>query len=194
MDKLKKQMDFIIEIDKLKSIFRQTLITDGTRFENDAEHSWHMCMIAVILEDYAPKGTDLLKCLKMILIHDLVEIYAGDTYLYDEKGYQDKEIREKEAADKLYNMLDEKGTELKKLWYEFEENKTKEAIFANSLDRLQPVMLNYMTKGKTWKKHGVKKHQVLSNVNKAMENGNTELKNYVLNIIEESCKKGYLDE
>ena len=154
MEKLKKQMDFIIEIDKLKSVFRQSLISDGSRHENDAEHSWHLCMLAVTLEEYAEEGTDLLKCIKMMLMHDIVEIYAGDTYLYDSEGMMDKAEREHKAADRIYGMLDmEQGEEFKNLWLEFDRAETKEAVFANILDRVQPIMLNYLTGGKMWIKN-----------------------------------------
>ena len=162
MDKLKKQMDFLMEIDKLKNIFRQSLLSVDNRRENDAEHSWHLCMYAVVLEEYAPEGTDLLRAIKMMLVHDLVEIYAGDTYLYDVKGNETKAQRESEAAEKLYAILDkEQCEELKGYWLEFERNDTPEAKFANSLDRLQPIMLNYITRGEKWHVNNVTKAQVI---------------------------------
>ena len=144
-------MDFLIEINKLKSIFRQSLLPEDGRNENDAEHSWHICMYAIILAEYAPSDIDMLKCIKMLLIHDLVEIYAGDTYLYDDKGNEDKEIRENNAAEKLYSMIEEQGEELRDLWLEFDRCESEEAIFANTLDRIQPLLLNYLTEGKLWK-------------------------------------------
>lgn len=192
MDKLKKQMDFLIEIDKLKSIFRQSLITEDRRFENDAEHSWHMCMYAIVLQEYAPSDMDMLKCLKMLLIHDLVEIYAGDTYLYDEKGYESKEKREHEAADKLYGMLGEQGNELKELWYEFEECKTDESVFANTLDRVQPLLLNYLTQGEQWKKHHVNISQVIEKGKWNTREVNPKIKKYVFDLLNDAVDKGYL--
>lgn len=193
MDKLKKQMDFLIEIDKLKNIFRQSLVTESERHENDAEHSWHICMFAFILEEYAPEGTDLLRCIKMLLIHDLVEIYAGDTYLYDEKGYLDKQKREQEAAEKLFSVLDESQySELKSLWYEFEESATKESKFANTMDRIQPVFLNYLSKGKMWKKNGIHKSQVISKGRIFSEDGEPRIKKFMLELIDECVEKGYL--
>lgn len=193
MERLKRQMNFLIEIDKVKNIFRQSLISDKSRNENDAEHSWHMAMYALILEEYAPKGTDILKVIKMALIHDIVEIYAGDTFLYDEEFTKSKEKREKEAAEKIYSLLpDEQGREIKSLWEEFEKKQTKEAIFCSTIDRVQPIILNYLTEGGTWKKHNVKKDMVLKKGYLIFEKADERLKQYVLNIIDESVKLGYL--
>ncbi len=193
MENLKKQMEFLIEIDKLKNIFRQSLIADASRNENDAEHSWHMAMYAIILKEYAPKDIDILKVIKMALIHDIIEIYAGDTFLYDEEMTKTKEKREKESAEKIYSILPkEQGQEIKALWEEFEEKKTKEAIFCATLDRIQPIILNYLTKGGTWKKHNVTKEMVLKKGYLIFEQADERLKQYVLDIIEESIEKGYL--
>ncbi len=193
MEKLKKQMSFLIEIDKLKNIFRQSLISDKSRNENDAEHSWHMAMYATILEEYAPKGTNILKVIKMALVHDIIEIYAGDTFLYDEEMTKSKEKREKEAAEKIYSILpSEQGKEIKSLWEEFEQNKTNEAIFCATLDRIQPIILNYLTEGGTWKKHNVTKEMVLKKGYLIFENADERLKKFILNIINESVEKGYL--
>ncbi|WP_250278230.1 HD domain-containing protein [[Clostridium] colinum] len=193
MEKLKKQMSFLIEIEKLKNVFRQTLIYDKSRNENDAEHSWHMAMYAIILEEYAPKGTDILKVIKMALIHDIIEIYAGDTFLYDEEMIKTKEKREKEAAKKIYSILpQQQGEEIKALWQEFEEKKTNEAIFCGILDRIQPIILNYLTEGGTWKKYNIKKETILQKGNIIFEEADERLKQYVLSIIDESIEKGYL--
>lgn len=193
MERLNQQMEFLIEVDKLKAIFRQSLLADGSRHENDAEHSWHMAMMAIILKEYAPEGTDILHSIKMMLIHDLVEIYAGDTYLYDEKGNADKEEREKLAADKIFGLLPkEQGQEIKALWYEFEACETKESGFANTLDRLQPVLLNYLTKGKMWQKHGVSSDMVIKKGYRLMENADEKIKAYYLKLINESVENGYL--
>lgn len=192
MDKLKKQMAFLIEIDKLKSIFRQSILADGSRFENDAEHSWHLCMYAIILEEYAPEGVDMLKVLKMALIHDLVEIYAGDTYLYDVEGNKTKADREMKAADKLYSSLDKQGAELRALWEEFDLCETPEAKFANCLDRLQPIMLNYLTKGKMWLKNGVHKSDVLERGYRLVNYGHPAIVEFLNNLLDESVEKGYL--
>lgn len=192
MDKLKKQMAFLIEIDKLKSIFRQSILADGSRFENDAEHSWHLCMYAIILEEYAPEGVDMLKVLKMALIHDLVEIYAGDTYLYDVEGNKTKADREMKAADKLYSSLDKQGAELRALWEEFDLCETPEAKFANCLDRLQPIMLSYLTKGKMWLKNGVHKSDVLERGYRLVNYGHPAIVEFLNNLLDESVEKGYL--
>ncbi len=194
MDRFKRQMEFLIEISKMKSIYRQSVYYEDNKIkrENDAEHSWHMCMYAVVLEEYAPKGTDISKCIKMMLIHDLVEIYAGDTYLYDEKGNADKAERERNAADKLYAMLGEQGDELKALWYEFEENESLEAQFANTLDRLQPLLLNYLTEGCKWKENGVHISQVIEKGKWETRKVDERIKRFVMDLLEDSVRKGYL--
>ncbi len=192
MDKLKRQMEFLVEIDKMKNVFRQSLLWDSSRHENDAEHSWHLCMYAIVLEEYANPGTDMLKVLKMVLIHDLVEIYAGDTYLYDVEGNKTKADREKKAADKIYSLLGERGAELRALWEEFDACQTKEAKFANGLDRLQPIMLNYLTKGKMWLEHKVHKADVLERGYRLVNYGHPKLVEFLNNILDESVEKGYL--
>lgn len=192
MDKLKKQMDFLVEIDKMKGIYRQSLLADGTRHETDAEHSWHLCMYALVLEEYAEKGTDMLKVLKMVLVHDLVEIYAGDTYLYDKEGNKTKADREKKAADKLYAMLDEQGADLRSAWEEFELCQSKEAKFANCFDRLQPIMLNYLTKGEMWLKNGVHKSDVLERGYRLVNYGHPKIVKFLENLLDECVEKGYL--
>ncbi|MCI8804712.1 MAG: HD domain-containing protein [Clostridiales bacterium] len=193
MRKIDRQMDFIIEIDKLKNVFRQSLISDGSRHENDAEHSWHLCMLAITLEEYAEEGTDILKCIKMALIHDIVEIYAGDTYLYDEEGNKDKSEREMKSAEKIYGLLDEsQKNEFLRLWREFDEGETKEAVFANILDRIQPITLNYLTKGEMWIKNGIRKEQVLNKAWRVFKLAHPDISEYMMRIIDESVKKGYL--
>lgn len=193
-DRLLKQIEFIVEIDKLKQIFRQNVVIGTNRNENDAEHSWHMAVMAIFLSEYvADKGIDLLRVIKMALIHDLVEIDAGDTFCYDDKGYEDKEEREQKAANRLFNVLPEdQAEELLGLWREFEELKTPEAKFAGCLDRIQPLLLNYNTKGHTWKKPGVTSEKVLKR-NKLLEENAPELWEYAREIIEKSVEKGYLE-
>lgn len=193
MKKIYRQMDFIIEIDKLKNVFRQSLLSDGSRHENDAEHSWHLCMLAMTLSEYAEEGTDILKCVKMMLIHDIVEIYAGDTYLYDEEGMKDKAEREMKSAEKIYGILEEEQKkEFMNLWIEFDEGETKEAIFANILDRVQPIMLNYLTKGKMWIKNGICKKQVVDKGWRIFQLAHPDIAEYMMKIIDESVEKGYL--
>ena len=185
-----KQMNFLIEINKLKSVFRQSLLPEDGRRENDAEHSWHLCMYAVVLNEYAPASMDLLKCIKMLLIHDIVEIYAGDTYLYAED--KDKQKREEEAANKIYALIDKQGEELKDLWLEFEKCESDEAIFANTLDRLQPLLLNYLTEGKLWLKNNVHKDQVIDKGKWKTRNVDERIRKFVLDLLDKSVEKGYL--
>lgn len=193
MDKIKKQLEFLIEIDKLKEIFRQSLLVNSQRRENDGEHSWHLCMYAVVLQEYAPENTDILKVLKILLMHDLVEIYAGDTYLYDVEANKTKAVREQAAAQKIYGLLpEEQGKEFKELWYEFEACESIESQFANSLDRLQPVMLNYLSQGKKWLENGVHKNDVIQRANRLMDYGAPQIKEVFLKILDDSVKKGYL--
>lgn len=196
MDKkrLKKQIEFIIEVDKLKQIYRQTLLMDGSRNENDAEHSWHLALMAMVLHEYSPKkDLDITRVLKMLLIHDLVEIYAGDTFCYDEEANLDKAERELKAAQRLFNILPpDQGQEFRALWDEFEERKTPEALFAASLDRIQPLLCNYRTGGHTWVKYGIKSDKVLER-NLLVKEGAPELWKLVEEIVEDSIKMGILD-
>jgi len=193
-ERLKKQIEFIIEVDKLKQIYRQTLLMDGSRNENDAEHSWHLALMAMVLHEYSPKkDLDITKVLKMLLIHDLVEIYAGDTFCYDEKANLSKAERELEAAERLFNILPpDQSQEFRALWDEFEERKTPEALFASSLDRIQPLICNYLTGGHTWVKYGIKSDKVLER-NLLVKEGAPELWELVEEIVEDSIKKGILE-
>lgn len=180
MERLQQQMEFIAEVDKLKKIGRQSYLTDSSRKENDAEHSWHLAMMAVLLSEYAKKDVDVLHVISMVLIHDLVEIDAGDTYAYDTEGNKSKRAREEKAADRIFHILPEdQAKKIRDLWEEFEENETPEANFANALDRVQPIMLNHQSGGKAWEEHGVSLSQILSrNVN--VGKGAPELWKYAL--------------
>lgn len=163
MNRLEKQMAFIRELDKNKGIGRQTYILQGDRKENDAEHMFHLAIMAAVLSEHANESIDVLKVMTMVLVHDAVEIDAGDTYAYDEEGYATKAEREKKAADRIFHLLPEdQEVYFRGLWEEFEENKTKEANFANALDRVQPMMLNHESGGRAWLEHGVKQSQVMS--------------------------------
>lgn len=193
-EKLEAQLKFLIEVDKMKGILRQTLTADGAKRENDAEHSWHFALAAIIFKEYAHSDIiDFDRVVRMALVHDLVEVYAGDTFAYDKKGYEDKEKREKEAADKLFSILDEEqGNELKGLWVEFEQNATPEAKYANALDRFMPLLLNFKTEGHTWK---LRDDITSASVYERMEPvkyGIPPLWEVVCGIIEESVKRGYL--
>lgn len=189
---LEKQIKFILEIDKMKNVFRRTYICDGSRNENDAEHSWHLAVMAIILKDYFDKDVDLLHVIEMVLIHDLVEVYAGDTYLYDEVGNTDKADREQKAADKLFAMLPENQCkEFMDLWHEFETKETKESKFAGVLDRFQPLLLNYMNKGNTWQQNNIHSEQLIEK-QKIILDGPEEIANLFRKIINDAIDKGYL--
>lgn len=194
-DRLEKQIEFITEIDKLKHIKRQTILMDGSRKENDAEHSWHLAVMAMLLSEHAAdKNLDLFKVMKMVLIHDLVEIDAGDTYVYDEKANEDKAEREQKAADRIFSILPEdQAREIRALWEEFEERTTAEARFAAALDRFQPLLHNYKTKGRSWKEHGVTKDQVMKR-KESIKSGSKILGECAERLINESVEKGYLKE
>lgn len=159
--KFNKKLQFLILIDKMKSIYRQTLLADKSRRETDAEHSWHIALMAMLFAEFAPEGVDKERVIRMCLVHDLVEIYAGDTFCYDKKAGEDKADREMRAAKKLFSVLPkEDGEEIKSLWLEFEKQETPDAVFAASLDRFQPLINNFLTDGHTWKKGKVARRQV----------------------------------
>ena len=191
-DRLKKQLDFILEADKEKEIIRQTYLSDGSRKETDAEHAWHMALMVMFLNEYANEEVDKYKSICMALVHDIIEIYAGDTYAYDEKGNETKAEREQEACKKLCALLPEdQGEILKSLWEEFEAMETPEAKFVNTLDKVQPLLLNDVSGGKSWAEHGIKIDQVL-NRNKKTHEGSEELWSVAKNIIEDNKTKGNL--
>ena len=161
-ERFEKQLAFIREIDKEKMIKRQSYITDCETRENDADHAWHMAIMTVLLSEYSNEDIDVLKTMTMLLIHDLVEVYAGDTYAYDEEGKKTQAEREALAAEKIYSLLPEdQGGYLKSLWLEFEEQKTPEARFARTMDCFHPLILNDATNGRAWKEHGVKRSWVM---------------------------------
>ena len=160
-EKLQKQIKFAIVIDEMKNIFRRNLIIDGSRRENDAEHSWNLAMLAMLFEEYSTEKVNIEKVLKIALVHDLIEVYAGDTFAYDVKGNEDKLQREIESANKLFGILDpEQGAEIRALWDEFEAKETPESKYANAIDRIQPLINNYMTNGHTWKEGDVHAPQI----------------------------------
>lgn len=180
-ERLKKQLDFILQADAEKEIERRTLISSGKRFENDSEHAWHMALMAILLSEYANEEIDVLKTVSMILIHDIVEIDAGDTYCYDYELGKSQRERELKAADRIYALLpDDQAKKLRALWDEFEANETPEANFAHAMDCLQPTMLNNATGGVMWKKNSIKLSQVLKR-NDYTEKGSQELWKYQLN-------------
>lgn len=193
IDRLNKQFDFLLEIDKEKTIFRQTYLSDGKRKENDAEHSWHMAMMVMLLSEYANEKIDVFHTMKMVLVHDLIEIDAGDTYAYDTAGNATKKERELKAADRIFNLLPkDQARHLRALWDEFEENVTPEARFANSMDKVQPLMLNNASGGKSWEEHEVKAQQVYGRNEKTAQ-GSQVLWDYAdNNFIKPNIEKGKL--
>lgn len=192
-ERLKKQFDFILQADAEKEIERRTLISSGKRFENDSEHAWHMALMAILLSEYANEEIDVLKTVTMILIHDIVEIDAGDTYCYDYELGKSQREREVKAANRIYALLpDDQGKKLRALWDEFEANETPEAHFAHAMDCLQPTMLNDATNGEMWKKNGIKLSQVLKR-NEYTKKGSKTLWDYQLNeLILKNVEKGNL--
>ena len=191
-ERLKKQMEFLLEVDKEKFIGRQTYLSDGIRKENDAEHAWHLALTAALLAEYSEEKIDLAKTMLMVLVHDLVEIDAGDTYAYDAVGNRTKRERELKAADRIFNILPEDQAEkLRSLWDEFEEQQTPEAKFAHSLDCVQPLMLNDATDGKSWREHEIKRSQVMKR-NAGTAQGSALLMEYVNGILDKNVEKGNL--
>jgi len=190
---LDELFSFFREIDKEKKIGRQTYLADGERKENDAEHAWHMAVMALLLKEYANEDVDIVKVILMILMHDVVEIDAGDTYAYDEDGKKTQREREEKAADRIYGLLkSEKGSYLRGLWEEFEERKTPEAKFARCLDNVQPLMLNAASDCKAWEEHNTKVSQVMER-NKITKDGSETLWEYAFeNFIKKGIRSGKL--
>lgn len=193
-ERLQQQVEFLVEIDKLKTVMRRTDLISADRRENDAEHSWHLAVAAMVLAEYANDPIDLSKVIKMVLIHDLVEIDAGDTYCYDVEGAKDKEEREQRAADRLFAILpQDQGKEFRKLWAEFEEGATAEAKFAAALDRFQPVLHNLRTDGRSWSQHGIVRQQVAKRI-APIADGSARLWHYISRLIAEAVAAGILKE
>jgi putative hydrolase of HD superfamily len=194
ISRLTQQIQFIIEIDQLKQVLRQTLLNDGSRRENSAEHSWHLAMMVIVLAEYAPQGVTLLSAIKMVLLHDLVEIDAGDTFCYDVQGNESKAQREAQAALRLFGLLPaDQASELRSLWEEFEAQETPTAKFAAALDRIQPLLHNQQNRGGTWLIHGITRDQVMKRM-AAVETGAPELWLFVQQVIEECVAAGYLKD
>ncbi len=193
-DRLAQQLEFIREIDKLKTISRRTLLMDGSRYENDAEHSWHLAVMAILLKEHGNvPEMDLARVIKMVLIHDMVEIDAGDTYCYDEKGNVGKVAREKVAAIRIFGLLPvDQQAAFMALWEEFEERATPESQFAAVLDRIQPLMHNYYTQGVVWRNHGVTSTKVRER-NRHVEEGSRPLWKFTEALIQDAVKRGFLD-
>ena len=193
-ERLQKQLDFILEIDKEKNIFRQTHLSGHGRNENDAEHAWHMAIMAYLLQEYSNEKIDVARVMLMCLIHDVVEIDAGDTYAYDAEGLKTQKAREEAAKERLYSILPEdQKKDLVAIFDEFEERKTPEAKFARALDNLQPLLLNNSNGGGDWKNHDVTAEQVYGRQSRTRE-GSEKLFEATDKILKENIAKGNLRE
>lgn len=191
-DRLKKQVEFMLELDKMKNLYRQTYVLHEDRKENDAEHSWHLAILAFLLAEYSNENINVTHVMKMVLLHDVVEIDAGDTYCYDNEGYKSKAEREEKAAQRIFGLLpDDQRKEFYDLWREFEDSETPDARFAAMLDRVQPLLLNYTKGGISWNEHGIHKEQVLNrNIDYFSESD--ELAELIKYIIDDAAEKGWL--
>ena len=191
-DRLKKQVEFMLELDKMKNLYRQTYVLHEDRKENDAEHSWHLAILAMLMAEHANKPGDAVKIIKMVRIHDVVEIDAGDTYCYDTEGCKTKADREEKAAQRIFGLLpDDQKKEFYDLWREFEDSETDDARFAAVLDRVQPLLLNYTKGGISWKEHGIAKEQVMGR-NKEYFGESDEIAELIVSVIEDAYDKGWL--
>lgn len=192
-ERLEKQVRFILEVDKLKEIFRQTVCTQSRRPENDAEHSWHLCLAIIVLAEHSNAKLDVLRVLKMAIIHDLVEIDAGDTFAYDTARMADQHEREAKAADRIFGLLPEdQAVEFRAIWDEFEERATPEAKFAAAIDRFQPVLLNVSTEGASWKSHGITADRVRAR-NGHIAEGSAALWEKAASLIQGAVDQGHLE-
>jgi 5'-deoxynucleotidase YfbR-like HD superfamily hydrolase len=193
MQRLEQQMTFVAEAGLLKGVLRQTMLTRPARRENSAEHSWHLAVMALTLGDYAPPGTDLARVTAMLLVHDLVEVDAGDLFVYASAADQARqEAAERAAADRIFGLLPaDQAASVRELWDEFEERRSPEARFARALDRLQPMLANIQADGGTWREHGITADQVLAKV-VLIEDGSPELGRYARDLIERAVRDGIL--
>ncbi|MBQ9562789.1 MAG: HD domain-containing protein [Lachnospiraceae bacterium] len=192
MERLEKQMDFLLRLDRMKQVVRQTYLADGSRKENDAEHSWHMAVMTAVLAEYANEPIDVGHTILLTLVHDIIEVEAGDTYAYDAAGNATKREREVRAAEHLYGLLPEdQGAYYRALWDEFEAMETPEAKFANAMDKMQPVILTDAADGKSWKEHGVHIAQVMGR-NARTHEGSEELWAYEESLLRKNREKGNL--
>ena len=192
-ERLEQQLAFVFELEKLKNIYRQSLVLYEDRQENDAEHSYHLALMAAVLAEHASEPVDVLHVMKMVLIHDAVEVDAGDTYAYDTAANADKRERELRAADRIFALLpDDQAAEYRALWDEFEARETPEAKFANTLDRVQPLLLNYKKGGISWKRRGIRAEQVRDRNQGVTEEGSAVLGELIYEVIEAARQEGLL--
>ncbi len=193
-DRFEKQVAFILEADKEKNILRQTHLTGRGRRENDAEHAWHMAMMIYLLREYANEEIDVARAMMMALIHDMVEIDAGDTYAYDAEGAKTQKEREEKAADRIFGLLPEdQEAELRGLFEEFEARSTPEARFARTMDNFQPILLNCSNGGSDWREHGVCLSQVTGRHERNKE-GSRVIGDYIQGIIDDNVRRGNIEE
>jgi putative hydrolase of HD superfamily len=191
--RFQKQIEFILEVDKLKHVLRQTILMDRSRRENSAEHSWHIALLVLVLAEHSKEtDIDFFHVMKMLVIHDLVEIDAGDTYCYDDKGRENQAQREEIAADRIFGLLPaDLVAEFRGLWDEFEKRETAESRFANALDRVQPFLHNYFTDGQTWRENNINSRQVQERM-RPVKDGAPDLWDYVNALIGSAVKRGIL--
>jgi putative hydrolases of HD superfamily len=193
-DRLASQLRFLVEVDRLKGVLRRTRLVDGSRRENSAEHSWHMALCAAVLAEHAPPGIDLGRALLMVMVHDVIEVDAGDTFCYDAPANVGKEERERLAADRIFGLLpSDQAAQLRSLWDEFEAFETAEARFAVAMDRLQPLLLNFHGGGGSWAEHGVSREQVLARMAPIRE-AVPSLWDSVLALIAQSVAAGWIQD
>jgi putative hydrolase of HD superfamily len=191
--RIARQIEFIAECDKLKEVFRQTINTQSRRTENDAEHSWHLCLCVIVLAEHAnAPDLDVLRVLKMLIVHDLVEIDAGDTFAYDVAAMANQHEREAVAAGRIFGLLppDQAG-EFRALWDEFEEKRTVESKFATAVDRFQPMLLNCRSQGAAWNRHGITHDRVVAR-NQHIADGSAELWRYAERMLQDIVAAGHL--
>ncbi len=192
-DRLDRQLRFILELDRLKGVGRQSYVLGGVRKENSAEHSWHVALMVLVLAEYADAPLDRFRVVQMLLVHDIVEIEAGDTYIYDESGNQSKAEREQAAATRLFGLLPpDQSAQFRVLWEEYETGETAEARFAGSLDRLMPLLHNVATAGRSWREHGVTAEQVRARIQPSIQMGCRRLWEYAAAAVTEADRRGYL--
>jgi putative hydrolase of HD superfamily len=193
-DRLAEQIEFLMEADRLKGVMRRSYVLDGQRHENSAEHCWHVALVAMVLCEHAGEPVDSGRVARMMVVHDLVEIDAGDTFLYDEAGRADQAAQEQKAAERIFGMLpDGQGAELHELWQEYETGGTPEARMARAVDRLMPLLHNYYTRGQAWREHGVTRRQVLQ-ANRHIAEGSERLWQFAQSLIDLAVQNGYLEE
>ncbi|WP_047870400.1 HD domain-containing protein [Nocardiopsis sp. RV163] len=190
-ERLNAQLRFLLEVDKLKRILRQSLLVDGSRRENSAEHSWHLALSARTFAEYAPEGTDIDRVVEMLVLHDIVEIDAGDTFLFDTVNSRTQAERERAAADRIFPLLPEDQAErARELWEEFEARATAEARFARAVDRLSPMLANWHNEGGTWVRFGITRAQVMEKV-KLIQEGSEALGSYATALVDDADRRGY---